>query len=78
MTSKEIMEILDDMHKEIELSSPELSTIILVHDHITGETHYYNSGFLEVQALMIKLLMEKDAALKATFINSMLYKPQAL
>ena len=60
MTYAELLPILEDLQKEFLLQSPDVSTIIMVADHITGEARYYSSGFAEVQATMIKMLLDKD------------------
>lgn len=63
MTYKELLPILEDLHKEFLLQSTDVSTIIMVADHISGEARYYSSGFAEVQATMVKMLLDKDKLL---------------
>ena len=63
MTYKELLPILEDLHKEFLLQSPDVSTVIMVADHTTGEARYYSSGFAEVQATMVKMLLDKDKLL---------------
>ena len=60
MTYEELLPLLQDLHSEFLLQSPDVSTVIMVADHVTGEARYYSSGFAEVQATMIKMLLDKD------------------
>lgn len=70
MEYKELLEVLEDLHKEMFLQSPNVSTIILIADHISGESRYYSTGFVEVQATMLKMLLDKDKALAMTLYLS--------
>lgn len=70
MTYKELISVLEDLHKETLLQSPDVSTIILIADHISGESRYYSTGFAEVQATMVKMLLDKDKALAMTLYLS--------
>jgi len=63
MTYNELLPLLEDLHKEFLLQSPDVSTIIMIADHVTGEARYYSSGFAEVQATMVKMLLDKDRLL---------------
>ncbi len=66
MKYNELIPILEDLQKEVLLQSPDVSTIILIADHISGESRYYNTGFAEVQATMVKMLLDKDKVLAMT------------
>lgn len=70
MDQADLMQILEDLHKELQNNSTNLSTIILIGDHETGEAHYYSSGFKEVQAGLIKMLLDKDKVLANTLYLS--------
>ena len=48
MEYSELITILDDLHKEVLLQSPDVSTIVLIADHKSGESRYYSAGFTEV------------------------------
>jgi hypothetical protein len=69
---KELIPILEDLQKEVLLQSPDVSTIILIADHISGESRYYSTGFAEVQATMLKMLLDKDKMLAMTLYLSAL------
>lgn len=66
MKYSELIPILDDLQKEVLLQSPDVSTIVLIADHISGESRYYSAGFTEVQATMLKMLLDKDKLLAMT------------
>lgn len=72
MEYKELIPILEDLHKEFLIQSPNVSTIILIADHISGESRYYSSGFAEIQATMLKMLLDKDKVLAMTLYLSAL------
>lgn len=66
MNYNELIPVLEDLHKEVLLQSPDVSTIVLIADHVSGESKYYSSGFVEIQAAMIKMLLDKDRVLAMT------------
>jgi len=72
MDYKEAIQVLEDFHSELLKNSPFMSTIILIADHETGECRYYDSGFIEEQALLLKMLLEKNKVLAAHFYYGML------
>jgi len=63
MEYTELLQILEDLHKELLSQSVNMTTIILVANHETGKAEYYTSGFVDVQASLIKLLLDKDKIL---------------
>lgn len=63
MIYDDLLPILEDLHKEMLTQSPDVSTIILIADHVSGKSRYYSSGFAEVQATMVKMLLDKDKVL---------------
>jgi hypothetical protein len=65
MNKEDLAKIVEDLHKELQINAPNVSSIILFSDHETGESKYYVSGFIEVQATLIKMLLEKDKVLAA-------------
>lgn len=72
MEYAELLLILNDLNAELIKDSPTLSTIVLVADHETGESKYYSSGFPEVQASMIKAMLEKDKVLVAFYFADLM------
>lgn len=76
MVAKDILAILNDLHKELEANSLDISAVLLVSDHSTGEAFFYNTGFKDIQAILLKMLFEKDPVLKAVFVNTMIQQIQ--
>lgn len=75
MEYKDLIQILDDLQKDLLKQTPYMSSIILLHDHETGESKYYITGFIEVQAALIKMLLDKDKVLAAhVFLST--YHPE--
>ena len=72
MEYSELIPILDDLQKEVLLQSPNVSTIVLIADHISGKSRYYSTGFAEVQATMVKMLLDRDKMLAMTLYLSAL------
>lgn len=75
MDYKDTIQVLEDLQKDLLEHSPQMSSIILLHDHETGESRYYITGFIEVQAALIKMLLDKDKVLAANLYLS-IYHPE--
>lgn len=75
MEHKEVIQVLEDLQQELLKHSPDISSIILVSDHESGECRYYATGFIEVQADLIKMLLNRDKVLAANVYLS-IYHPE--
>ena len=70
MNKEDLAKIVEDLHKELQKNAPNISSIILFSDHETGESKYYVSGFIEVQASLLKTLLDKDKVLASNLYLS--------
>jgi len=73
MEHAEVIQVLDDLQKELLEHSSNISSIILVSDHETGECRYYVTGLIEVQADLVKMLLAKDKVLAANVYLTIYY-----
>lgn len=68
MTYQEALDKLDEFYKEL-VSNPDITAIILITDAQTGKCRYMNTGFLEIQALLLKLYLQSNPALSITVVT---------
>lgn len=76
MTYDEALVKLTELHKEL-AANTDVSAVILIADTATGNYRYLCTGFLEVQALLIKALLVSQPALSVLLTTGRPNSPSA-